>query len=338
MTDRDKSPVRKGRTLHCEKCLLITRDNLAERVDKAFDDCFPQKQIPVLRDNPAVFENVAKMLTSEELVQTYDSLLAQKREIITVLQNRLTIDKTNLSPSDATKSAVLFLNGAAHFGALKPGKMTLLPLREFLRDFHLTYITAFPNWSGELNPFVQLHPRRRKLWHPYEYTQLCLQDPDVECKHCQMLEAQYFRDKYSVPITHNMMDYFWINEDLPDIDEDDVLENFDKQPIQLQSIVDHSEGFGDDPDYYPTLAIQDFSLQSGTVCWRFLKTECTFCGYRVLPSPVKDRHCLACYFFRDVLNELTASLTSLICRLKSCLEDPWNATVKQWPHRRIEKL
>lgn len=84
-------------------------------------------------------------------------------------------------------------------------------------------------------------------------------------------------------------------------------------------------------DQDPILAAREHIKNS--VCFRFFKSNCNLCGYQAAPAP-DGSHCIGCYYFVNVLNELMGSLTLRDCE-PQCLDRDVNQ-VKQWPRSRVK--
>ena len=166
---------------------------------------------------------------------------------------------------------------------LSTERMDFYPLRKAIRDF--TYHT----WRD--NCLQHLHPRRRRLWTWYELEGKCNFGEYVRCGHCERLVIAALG--------------------LPDSDYDCAIEYEEAFPGTLYDgtfvenlydgpYIDEYYDIGEDP---PLCADVTVSSLDDRFCWRFFISDCDHCHYKVWPS-TSGSHCLACYYFEHVLNEL----------------------------------
>lgn len=301
-------------TVHCERCEQVTAETLSAILARKYQQC--DEELFSLGDILPAFPHISSEIRARcrsaalaKLVEQRPLLEQQLREYLTAghLKRKADPDDWPVHP----------LNEGIHLAGLEYLDMDLLPLRELVRDVqyqHFTHLCA-------------LHPARRKLWHWFDFSLMPLGDPDINCGHCTALVHQHFYD--------NNDNYTFDIDDYSEPEEEETVLNYKGETVSIWKVSD-GETFGDDPPYYPALSLEEFCFGSGWVCWRFLVTDCVSCKYQVAPSPFVDDHCLACYFFLTVLNELVACQAKRFCPA-SCLKSTWNQGVKQWPYRCISK-
>lgn len=338
--NRDQSPKR-VRAMNpnphfCSTCTQLTLENLEVFVDQAIDASLP----PV----PAVIAWCSEphLAIAERAGFKVVTDIYRKRAIfVELLRMYLTPSsyknpyKYSFEVGPKENWPLDFMNGGIQLKNASFKKMNFLPLRELLRRVSWATSLCDTDWQQQqhLTGWALLHPRRRHLWFPSEFSVLCLgSENDLECGHCRQLCSQFCIDAEFCRVEEN----FDPDDLLGDLEFDDDCKilNYAQQVILVEPLLDQVDSFGDDPGYYPQIAVSSTNdINKGTVCWRFLKTTCERCGYQVALGP-PGNHCLACYYFMHVLNELVASLTRRDCPT-DCLHHPFNKMVAQWPHRII---
>jgi hypothetical protein len=332
---RDRSPKRRHmqKAIFCDGCCLMTADNVEEFINRAITLSIPA--LPnIFGQNSDIHKAVLQKSvhpTALEWIRNKDRLAEQiKAELVPEFRRSL---YSCLSNKEREQLPIQFLNDGMFFReGLEFDEMDQLPLRQVLLAAQwarqLVWNTRQDSWVS------RLHPRRRHLWHLNEHYFMWLgHESAVLCTHCDALIIQLGIDSYSVPVDGDFTDYFY-NPAFTEIMEAEAnvikLLDYAGREVFADDLIDQTDEFGDDPHYHPVLAYQPFPLTTGTVCWRFFKTKCQRCSYEVAAAPAASKeHCLACYYFRHVLNELLASLTKRDCPA-ACLSLSFNQA-RQWP-------
>lgn len=192
----------------------------------------------------------------------------------------------------AVKGPLYMLNDVYRLDGLDPQRMDLLPLRKWLRQ--LTYELG--------QDFIHLHPKRRCLWTWYDLGCMWLDfGYSVRCGHCVRLCLS----ELLLPDVARLDDVLeLLDEELDGLDIPDYLVSYSGQPVDTWLVVDESHDWGDDPPFYAAASVNNLDQ----FCWRFFIAQCNHCNYRVWPAPSTLDHCLACFYFRHVLNELMTKL------------------------------
>lgn len=213
-------------------------------------------------------------------------------------------------------------------------------------------------WVGKTQAIItritstikKLHPLRRRLAILNEFSQMYLGTIDyVQCGHCYQLvhEALAALDIKENEWQNDLMEHFpeYVKEDDQPVNNnvlsDLPIKDYANNPLWKLEVVcgdifrtefiDTGEGDGYFPHDlfdkrdYQVEDTEDIDGPDPVLCWRFFKTTCKVCNYQVAPSKA---HCLACYYFLDVLNELVASLCPI-----ECWESEWNQ-VRRWPRKK----
>lgn len=217
-------------------------------------------------------------------------------------------------------------------------------------------LVKFVAWFNQNH---KLHPARRRLYIVNEFSLMWLGSiSSMQCGHCVQLlrDAADQLEEIHGPLPdyeddlENLENVIYEKYHLenPNILKELSLVNYQSKP--LWSVVlfeeypfrtqydDSDDGSGYNPGDLTSAngCLNEEGLESiegpePVVCWRFFKTTCKVCGYQVAPAPQDSQaHCLACYYFMDVLNQLAATL----CK-PECSASERNIIRVVWPKRKV---
>jgi hypothetical protein len=184
--------------------------------------------------------------------------------------------------------------------------------------------------------FKKLHPRRRRLWVRFSPKSIVSRDDlAILCGHCYNLFNLNLLENGN---NQSPSEYY--------SEEDWIINNYQGNPIKSECMEDAIFlGDKDNLDEYHTSATvlpfptKNESRKECCICWQFFISKCGNCEFDItMCNPIynnKKFHCLGCYYFEIVLNQLHSALTLSHCGTK-CMDNKWNKDTKQWPFRRIE--
>lgn len=215
-------------------------------------------------------------------------------------------------------------------------------------------LVKFVAWFNQNH---KLHPARRRLYIVNEFSLMWLGSiSSMQCGHCVQLlrdAAEKIEEIYSPLPNHEENDlediiYEKYHLTNPNILKELPLVNYQFEPLWsvdlfedypfLTKYDDDDDGSGYNPGDLTSAngcleeeALESIKEPKPVVCWRFFKTACKMCGYQVAPAPQNSKaHCLACYYFMDVLNQLAATLCKPECR-----GSKRNLNRINWPKRKM---
>lgn len=271
---------------------------------------------------------------------------------------------TGVFPGISIPLEIRFINDGVNVGFDK-AKYKLLPVEERRRVQKIQKkIAKLQAWHYQKK--TGLHPTRRCLYVVNEFSNMWLGTIDyMDCGHCfQLMHEAMILLKcpkapdgswddwtydifavYDEPVEDNEFENRSILIDLP------ILKYNSQRlwPLDLVAGEIFNTAFNDSGDgdgYYPgdlTRSRDEMSDNDGAegiqgpdpvVCWRFFKSTCKVCCFQVADPPKgSPRHCLACYYFLDVLNQLV----TLFCK-PDCVGSKWNSNRPSWPSRCVEPI
>lgn len=219
---------------------------------------------------------VAPYLHSSGLLEEFEHKAGQLQRDLDLLRDGKRVGNASI---------LVGLDDIIMIRGLSSERMDFYPLRKAVRDVTLS----------TCDNLRHLHPRRQRLWTWYDVN---FSSWDyVRCGHCERLviaalglpDSNYdLFDEYDEPFPGTLYDGTRV-EDLWD-----------------WPFIDEAYEIGDEPPLCTWVTVNSLDDR---FCWRFFISNCERCHYKVWPAPPGSQsHCLACYYFEHVLNELMDKL------------------------------